>query len=74
MPCAGNRGRPVVSRDPSQRRLRYECATDPAAVRLQETHKAEGVKAALKQVCGIEPDSELARMVLEDYAALRIQS
>jgi hypothetical protein len=38
-------------------------------VRLQEIIKTEGVKAALKQVCGIEPESELARMVLEDFAA-----
>ena len=61
--------RPVILARSIAAGLRYHCATDPAAVRLQEIINAEGVKAALKQVCGIEPDSELARMVLEDYAA-----
>ncbi len=50
--------------------LRYRCASDSAALRLQELIKTEGVKAALQQICGLEPDSELARMVLEQYAAL----
>jgi len=44
--------------------VRYECSKDPAAVRLQEIIHTEGVAVALSRTCGIEPDSELARMVL----------
>lgn len=61
--------RPVALAQSIAAALRYECSTDPAAVRLQEIISTQGVEAALQQVCGIEPDSELARMVLQHYAA-----
>jgi mannitol-1-phosphate 5-dehydrogenase len=61
--------RPVALAQSIAAALRYTSPSDPAAVRLQEIIKTGGVEAALKQVCGIEPDSELARMVLENYAA-----
>ena len=67
-------GRPASLAKSIAAALRYDCATDPAAVRLQKLIQTEGVNAALKQVCGIEPDSELARMVLEDYAAFESSS
>jgi mannitol-1-phosphate 5-dehydrogenase len=61
--------RPVALAQSIAAALRYVSPTDPAALRLQEIIKTGGVEAALKKVCGIEPDSELARMVLENYAA-----
>jgi sugar (pentulose or hexulose) kinase/mannitol-1-phosphate/altronate dehydrogenase len=62
-------GRPVVLAQSIAAALHYQCATDPAAVRLQEMIRTEGIQAVLRQVCGIAPDSELARMILEHYAS-----
>ncbi len=49
--------------------LRYHCSKDPAAVRLQEIITRQGVSAALQQICGLAPDSDLGRMVLQRYTA-----
>ncbi len=50
--------------------FRYECATDPAAVRLQELVRTEGVEGALEKVCDFEAHSELGQMILKKYAEL----
>lgn len=45
--------------------LAYDNPTDPSAVRLSERRKSEGEVGLLRSVCGLAPDSVLARMVLE---------
>ena len=45
--------------------LRYENPEDPAAVKLQQMIKDDGLDAVFETVCGIEPDGELARLVTE---------
>jgi len=54
--------------------FRYECATDPAAVRLQELIRTAGIESALKAVSNIEPRSELGEMILQKYAELETQN
>lgn len=50
--------------------LRYDCADDPAAARLQQTIREGGLALALRQVCGIEPDGELGKLVAAAYQEL----
>lgn len=50
--------------------LRYDCPEDPSAVRLQETIRDGGLAAALRQICGIDPDGELGRLVAAAYGEL----
>ncbi len=45
--------------------LKYANPQDPAAVKLQTMLAGEGLDAVLAQVCGIEPEGELARLVKE---------
>ena len=45
--------------------LKYANAQDPSAVRLQQMIAGDGLDGVLKQVCGIEPDGELAWLVKE---------
>jgi mannitol-1-phosphate 5-dehydrogenase len=47
--------------------LRYDCPEDPSAVRLQQTIRDGGLAAALRQVCGIEPESELGKLIAAGY-------
>jgi mannitol-1-phosphate 5-dehydrogenase len=50
--------------------LLYDHAGDLAAQRLQALIRSEGLPAVLKQVCGIEPEGELAHLVAAAYAEL----
>ena len=43
--------------------LKYSHPQDPSAPRLQQMLAADGLDAVLKNVCEIEPDGELARLV-----------
>lgn len=45
--------------------LKYSNEHDPSAVRLQQMLADEGLDAVFQQVCGIEPDGVLARLVKE---------
>lgn len=49
---------------------RYDAADDPLAVALQARIAAEGLDAVLAAVSKIEPDSDLGRLVKEQYAQL----
>lgn len=54
--------------------LSYTNPQDAAAVKLQEMLATEGLDAVLQQVCGLEPDGVLARLVkarLPEVAAFR---
>lgn len=47
--------------------LRYDYPDDPAAVRLQQMIRDGGLAAALRQVCGIEPDGALGKLIAAAY-------
>lgn len=47
--------------------LRYDCPDDPSAVRLQQIIRDDGLAAALHQVCGIEPEGALGKLVAAAY-------
>ena len=47
--------------------LQYDNPSDPAAVQLQRLIAERGLDAALREVCGIEPDGTLARLVKERW-------
>jgi mannitol-1-phosphate 5-dehydrogenase len=52
--------------------LQYDNPNDPAAARLQRMRAEEGMDSVLREVCGIEPEGELARLVkarMPDVAA-----
>lgn len=50
--------------------LRYDYADDPAAARLRQIIREVGLAAALRQVCGIEPDGELGKLIVAAYQKL----
>jgi mannitol-1-phosphate 5-dehydrogenase len=52
--------------------LRYDAPGDPSARKLQEVIGAEGPAGALRDVCGIDPESQLGKMVLERYRELEV--
>jgi mannitol-1-phosphate 5-dehydrogenase len=47
--------------------LHYEHATDSAARSLQTLINEKGLARTIQEVCGIEPASELARMIFDEY-------
>jgi hypothetical protein len=47
--------------------LHYENAGDPAAQKLQAMIKEMGIGRTIQEVCGIDPLSELGRMIIDDY-------
>ena len=47
--------------------LRYDYPGDPAAVRLQEIVRANGVRGALAEVCGVPAEGALADLVVAAY-------
>jgi hypothetical protein len=49
--------------------IRYEAPDDPAAARLHALLEAEGLDAVLSRICGVSPDSEIARLVRAAFAA-----
>lgn len=51
--------------------LNYDWPEDPAAVRLSEMISTEGVGAALEQLAGLEPESELGVAIVSAYHHLR---
>jgi mannitol-1-phosphate 5-dehydrogenase len=51
--------------------LHYDDANDPAAQKLQAMIKEMGVEKTIQEVCGIDPESELAHMIADDYQRLR---
>ena len=51
--------------------LRYNQPSDPAAQKIQTMIREAGLDTVLQEVCGIEPASELARMVKQAYAELK---
>jgi len=51
--------------------IRYDHPADGAAGRLQSTRARGGVEAVLQEICGLNPGSELARLILEAGARLR---
>lgn len=51
--------------------LLYDEPDDPAAVELQEKIKAVGVEGALKEVSGLEPDSEITQEVLRQIPLVK---
>ncbi len=53
--------------------LHYNPAADPSAQRLQQRLQCEGLDAVLKDVCGVDPDSELAEKVRARYPRVREQ-
>jgi len=60
--------RPVALSRAIAAALLYDHAGDPAAQELQRIIREGGLAAALRQVCGIEPRSELGEMVTTAYA------
>ena len=50
--------------------LRYDYPCDPAAVRLQNLIREEGLGAAVRQICGIDPEGELGKLITADYQEL----
>jgi mannitol-1-phosphate 5-dehydrogenase len=47
--------------------LRYDYPGDPSAGRLQELIREQGIREVLRQICGIEPDSPLANLIISAY-------
>ena len=47
--------------------LHYENAGDRAAQKLQAMIKEMGIGRTIQEVCGIDPLSELGRMIIDDY-------
>jgi mannitol-1-phosphate 5-dehydrogenase len=45
--------------------LKYDHPDDPAAVKLQQMIATDGLDAVLREVCEIEPEGELARLIKE---------
>jgi len=53
--------------------LLYDWPEDQEAQKLQELIVAKGVKAVLKEVCELDPESDFARRVLEEYQKLCVR-
>jgi mannitol-1-phosphate 5-dehydrogenase len=53
--------------------LHYDCEGDGSARRLQELIAGDGLEEVLRTVCGIEPETELARMVVRAHGEMRKQ-
>ena len=53
--------------------IRYDHPTDPAAQSIQERLKREGLSGVMREVCGIDPDSTLARLIEEGNRRLLAQ-
>jgi len=51
--------------------LHYDQPSDPAALKIQAMIRESGLDTALKEICGIDPASELAQMVKRQYAELK---
>lgn len=51
--------------------LCFDAAEDPAAVQVQELLRAKGPEAGLRQLTGLDPDTDLGRTVVRAYQALR---
>lgn len=51
--------------------LIYDNPEDPAAMKIQEMIRENGLDHVFRTVCGIEPDSEIARLVVEQMDALK---
>jgi len=47
--------------------LRYDYPGDEAARKLQQLISEKGLDGALREVCGIDPDGELAAMIREGF-------
>jgi mannitol-1-phosphate 5-dehydrogenase len=47
--------------------LQFDFKEDAEAVRLQETIQHHGVKAAIQEYCGLDADSELTKLILNEY-------
>ena len=47
--------------------LRYDFPGDPEAVALQEMIGKKGVAGVLREVCAIEPESEVGKEILSAY-------
>jgi mannitol-1-phosphate 5-dehydrogenase len=47
--------------------LHYDNAGDPAARKLQAMIKEIGIGKTIHEVCGIDPQGELAHMIIDDY-------
>ncbi|WP_282172400.1 mannitol-1-phosphate 5-dehydrogenase [Cytobacillus firmus] len=52
--------------------LLFDNREDDEAVKLQDMIQESGVEYVLKEVCGLEESSELAREILKQYEALKI--
>ncbi len=55
--------RPVALARAIAAALRYESPGDAAAAELQRMIRQEGLAAVLKQVCGIDPEGELGKLI-----------
>ncbi len=47
--------------------LRFDHSADPVAGQLQNRLRQDGLEAVLHQVCGLEPDSPLAKLVKQQF-------
>jgi len=47
--------------------FRFDPPDDPVAVQLQHQLQATGLDTVLREVCGLQPDSPLARMIWRSY-------
>ncbi|MBG9588387.1 mannitol-1-phosphate 5-dehydrogenase [Cytobacillus firmus] len=52
--------------------LLFDNREDDEAVKLQDMIQESGVEYVLKEICGLEESSELAREILKQYEALKI--
>ncbi len=51
--------------------LMFDNPDDPAAVKVQEMIREGGIDRVFTEICGIDPASEHARMIREQYARLK---
>jgi mannitol-1-phosphate 5-dehydrogenase len=49
----------------------YDYPKDPAAIKLQEIIKNKGIKAAIKEISGVDPSSKLGKGIINSYRDLQ---
>ncbi len=49
----------------------YDYPEDPAAVELQSTIETKGIEAAVEEISGVEPDSDLGKEIITSYRELK---
>jgi mannitol-1-phosphate 5-dehydrogenase len=49
----------------------YDYPEDPAAMKLQEVIRDQGVEVAVKEISGVDPSSELGNGIIESYYDLQ---